>query len=424
MNNLITEKDNNIVSLPNVELEIAADLGNSKLKMIFDRDEKSILREPSVMRRIIKQPEITETNEKKLMANIFDQLFANVSSPSIKRAGSFMVGKRALTSTGGTLQNMNINLGKKYKEDLPIINLLTYIAAKATKDHYDANSVIPSALHVHCDLSTAIPASEYSVEKAGILEGRFKKGVHTVVLYIGDKQVTVQISFKFVKVTREGVPSLYAILEGPNEYFEEFNEIYQKENGKKIDGNFFAKKKILHADIGDGTSEYIYTEGMKPISDACTGARRGVGHALEEASELLKDQFNGNVELNRQQLAETLRNKTDKYYIEARNCMDEAIISQATLIHEDIQERYIRYTSSQAEIFAVYGGGSVTFKDELHKELKEFADEVKAQILWIPEKHAADMNVLGLNIMNKRIFLKTKKKFKTETKEETKKLEV
>ncbi|MDQ8094864.1 hypothetical protein [Bacillus amyloliquefaciens] len=189
-------------------------------------------------------------------------------------------------------------------------------------------------------------------------------------------------------------------------------------------GNSSRKKKILHADIGDGTSEYIYTEGMQPISDACTGARRGVGHALEEASELLKDQFNGNVELNRQQLAETLRNKMDKYYAEARNCMDEAIISQATLILEDIQETYIRNTSSQAEIFAVYGGGSVTFKDELYKELKEFADEVKAQLLWIPEEYAADMNVLGLNIMNKRIFLKTKKKFKPETKEETKKLEV
>ena len=34
------------------------------------------------------------------------------------------------------------------------------------------------------------------------------------VVYVGEEKVTVQIEFETVKVTREGIPALYAIFEG------------------------------------------------------------------------------------------------------------------------------------------------------------------------------------------------------------------
>ena len=33
------------------------------------------------------------------------------------------------------------------------------------------------------------------------------------------------------------------------------------------------KQKILHADIGDGTSEYIFSKGLNPVPDACWGEK-------------------------------------------------------------------------------------------------------------------------------------------------------
>lgn len=40
-------------------------------------------------------------------------------------------------------------------------------------------------------------------------------------------------------------------------------------------------------DIGDGTTEYIYTINQKPVLGNCTGERQGIGHALEKACKLL-----------------------------------------------------------------------------------------------------------------------------------------
>lgn len=58
------------------------------------------------------------------------------------------------------------------------------------------------------------------------------------------------------------------------------------------------------------------------------------------------------------------------------------------------------------DLFAVYGGGSIEFKDDLYDKLRAFAEQVGAKLLWIPEKYAIDLQVIGLNILNKNVFYK------------------
>ncbi|MGE2624545.1 hypothetical protein ACQH8C_25750, partial [Escherichia coli] len=87
------------------------------------------------------------------------------------------------------------------------------------------------------------------------------------------------------------------LIEGDQEILDIYNDQYKEKAVPKD----FVNKKILHADIGDGTTEYVYTVGLNPIPDNCTGERRGVGHAIESAIALLKEDTNGRVLLKRQQ---------------------------------------------------------------------------------------------------------------------------
>ncbi|PEM59939.1 hypothetical protein CN613_28190, partial [Bacillus pseudomycoides] len=104
------------------------------------------------------------------------------------------------------------------------------------------------------------------------------------------------------------IPPLYrmirALADSDNKMFDRYVEFCEKELKYSEDEiqtlltvEVFSKKKILHADIGDGTTEYIYTDGLNPIPDSCTGERRGIGHALLEAISLLQDKRPGVGEL-------------------------------------------------------------------------------------------------------------------------------
>ena len=94
-----------------------------------------------------------------------------------------------------------------------MVNVLSVMATKAVQTIYEEEGKLPKSIEVPASLILAIPASEYEGKKARFLESRFKENVH-IVMYVGEEKVTVQIEFETVKVTREGIPALYAIFEG------------------------------------------------------------------------------------------------------------------------------------------------------------------------------------------------------------------
>ena len=51
-------------------------------------------------------------------------------------------------------------------------------------------------------------------QNAKHLEQRFTNSNHVVVVYVGEEQVTVSLTFNSANITQEGVPPLFAILEG------------------------------------------------------------------------------------------------------------------------------------------------------------------------------------------------------------------
>ncbi|MEB6550203.1 ParM/StbA family protein [Heyndrickxia sporothermodurans] len=379
-------------------LKVANDIGNSQTKQIING---TLLKQPSVVKKIMVTPNVSETTLKQSIENLFDELLVNITSGAIKRNGMYMIGKRA-NITSDQVANMNIKLGEKYKHDIPILMTLSMNAAYIIQKVFEETNEVPKHLYGQVTMTTAIPASEYTPEKAKELEDRFSDNKHVVIVYIGNTTCTVELAYTNVKVVQEGVPALFAILESDSDILEKYNKEYDKELKPKD----FKNKKILHVDIGDGTTEYIYTVGLNPVNDACSGERRGVGHATEEARRMLKSELNGRVNLNRQQFIEAMRDPSHNLHDDTNRLMQEAKYSQSQMILEDIQEKFMTNTSNAAQVIAVYGGGSIQFEDELYQELIEFAEEVKIEILWIPEEYAVDLNVRGMDVLNTKILFK------------------
>lgn len=381
-------------------LTIANDIGNSETKM---KVNDVLIKQPSVIKRLFQKPNVTETNDDKNVTNLLDELVVNITSNAIKRDGLYFVGKRA-NITADQVDNMSIVIGGKYKHDIPVIMTLSMISARAIQLHYQEKKEMPSIINLDLLMTTAIPSSEFSHDKAKQLEKRFLDNDHVVIVYVGEKAVTVKLNFEHVKVTQEGVPALFALLESDKEILKEYNQFYKK----NVQPRDFKDKKIFHVDIGDGTTEYIYTIGVNPVNDACSGERRGVGHATEEALKLLKDEVGGYLNINRQQFVNILRDHSHNLHGLAIQFMSEARYLQANKILEDILEKYKNKTAGNVDVIAVYGGGSIQFEEELKDELLEFAKEVHCEVLWIPEKYAVNMNVNGMQVLNDKIFSKQK----------------
>ncbi|MEK5326093.1 ParM/StbA family protein [Aeribacillus sp. FSL M8-0254] len=383
-----------------MKIVVANDIGNSETKMIVNN---TLIKQPSVVKRLLSKPNVMETNVEKNIANLLDELIVHVTSNAIKRSGLYFIGKRA-NITADKVENMNIKLGNKSKHDIPVLMTLSMLAARSVQLAYQENQELPSSISVDVSMTTAIPASEYSADQARYLEGRFTSNDHVVIVYVGETPVTVTLHFQTVKVTQEGIPALYALLERDNEILKNYNEHYKKQAVPKD----FANKRILHVDIGDGTTEYIYTVGMNPVTDVCSGEKRGVGHATEEATQLLKEEVGGFLNLNRQQFMNIFLDPSHHLHDLAVRFMQEARYSQAQRILEDIQEKYSDIAGN-VDVIAVYGGGSIQFKEELYEDLLDFANNVHCEVLWIPEKYAVDMNVNGLHVINEKILFKKQK---------------
>ncbi|WP_186672981.1 ParM/StbA family protein [Sporosarcina sp. BP05] len=381
---------------------LANDIGNDKMKIReTESPELGVIKIESAYRKLTMVPEIQELDLKKNVVNLLDNLVVNITSSSIERSGLYSIGKKATDTSKANLYNMDIETGKKHEEDFMLIGTLGFVAARTIQKEFELSGEVRESLTTSVYMSTAIPASQHNAISARALEERFTKPTHIVIVFLGEKQITINISFKKVKVMKEGVPALYAILEGDEEMFEEFNV----ENSSEWNGSDFADKKIMHADIGSGTTEYVFTNGVNPVSDRCTGERQGMGHAIAEAIKLMEKKREG-LSINRQQFSKYIE-RPDEFPKDsevAKNLLSDTRVEQADNIFKSITNKNKNIMSNETEVFAVYGGGSIEFKEEMYEKLKEYAKKENAKVLWIPKGNAVTMNADGLNNLNINLF--------------------
>lgn len=377
------------------------DIGNAKTEIAYmENGEINYVRQPSVISQLLSKPESNDSDEKTIISDLLNGLSVQIFSESLARDGIFFVGKKAL-STPQNIRNMNISLGNKSKQDIPLITSISMLAGIAIKKHYSSRETVPKTLSLNVKMATAIPSSEYTKNAAKNLEDRFI-GTHTVNVYVGESTVLVTVNITHCKVTEEGKTAMLAFINSPQDILDEYNREYN-ESATPRD---FANALALHGDIGDGTSEFIFTNGFNPVPNGSSGVRVGVGHATNEAIRLYRNELGGMIgDITRQHFMELMKGTTEKSQI-ARQKMKEATYMQGMKIIETLQTAFMEKTASSAEFFFIHGGGSIAFKDDMYEELKSFAETTKGRVVWIPAKYATRMNSKGTFYLAKALFCK------------------
>ncbi|MBG9568456.1 ParM/StbA family protein [Brevibacillus agri] len=392
-----------------LKFSVGNDNGNSEQDIIIDG---KLIRQPNVNCPVDGLPWTEEIVPESLVTNLLDQLIVTVDSPSA-RPGMYYVGQFALKS-GEILDNMQVGIDMKCDVDLPIINTLANISGYAVQKVYEDTNELPESIQVKVDMTTALPVTQHSEESAAKFEQRFMINgqAHKVTVHLGKKRVNVEVIFSYVKAIPEATPVTFSIqksLDGEWRKDDIFKEFAETNKLEKVTGQYFADKRILHIDIGDGTTEYPVTVGNQFLRQFVHGSNHGAGHAIEEAL----DEFNRLIHLPdspRQFFSDVVKQPTHKYHDRAQKTLRLPLDNQAKQIIRNVRNQLTK-TRNEIDVLIVYGGGSILMRSVLEPYLKTLCEEREIQLFYIPKEYAVTMNAEGLYIFTKsKIFTALKAK--------------
>ncbi|WP_308636902.1 ParM/StbA family protein [Paenibacillus silvisoli] len=378
----------------NYHFFVGNDNGNSEHDLVIDG---KLVQQPNVNCRVDELPWREEQVPESFIKSLQDQLVVTIDSPSA-RPGMYYVGKFALES-GEIIDNIQIGIDSKSDMDLPVVNTLAQIAAAAVQKAYEEEKLVPAQLDIEVDMATALPVTQHTDETSARFERRFTNGKHHVTVHLGTHRVAVNIVFPFVKVVPEATPVIFTLQKDgagnwrEGEIFDEFTASYGIE--KKFNGSFFKDKRILHVDIGDGSTEYPITEGNRFLRQFVHGSHHGAGYAIEEALQ----EFNRLIHLPdspRQFFSDVLKNPKHKYHARALKTLRRPLESQVKQIVQHVKKQLTK-ARNEIDLICVYGGGSILMRTILYPYLKELCDEREIKLLYIPADHAVELNAMGLD---------------------------
>lgn len=398
---------------PEIHLDCTNDNGNSEQALYINGD---LVRQPNVYAEPTSKGFVDNVSPESQIENLMNQIDVTISSRSIQFNGDYYIGLKAIKSKYQPV-SMDVELDTKYDSDLPIINTLGTLAAKAVQNYFKENKKIPSELDVTVDMLTALPVEQWNPKNADVFAKRFTGAneslIHNVTVHINNVDVLVKIKFGQVKVAAEGVPALFALLFDQNlnnrndEIFKHFNDDY----GKEITGEYLKGKRISHIDIGDGTSDMPVTDGFNLDTHFVTGCNHGVGHAIEAAIQNFKEKHSTLKKLTRQKFSEYLKDENHQYHQDAVRFFQKTALVQSKFIFKHYQ-RVLSAFDNEVDLIVVYGGGSIALKDSLYPLLEDLGEKLGKEILWVPEEYAPLMNVEGLQVLLNRMKNQSKKKVK------------
>ncbi|OIJ21853.1 hypothetical protein BKP45_03930 [Anaerobacillus alkalidiazotrophicus] len=373
---------------------VGNDNGNSEHDIIIDG---RLIQQPNVNCVVDELPWSEEQAPESFIKNLQDQLVVTIDSPSAK-PGMYYIGKFALES-GELLDNMEVGIDQKCDMDLPVVNTLAQVAAAAVQKAYEDEKKIPEVMDVQVDMAAALPITQHTDESSSKFEKRFMGAAHHVTVHLGKQRVAVKVTFDFTKVIPEATPVIFTLQKDKEgnwregDIFKEFSETYDFK--KDFNGSYFKDKRILHTDIGDGSTEYPITEGNKFLRQFVHGSNHGAGYAIEEALA----EFNKLIHLPdspRQFFSDVIKNPNHKFYARAIKTLKRPLEGQAKQILQNIRKQLTK-ARNEIDVICVYGGGSILMRSVLYPMLKELCDQREIKLLYIPAQYAVIMNAQGLD---------------------------
>lgn len=399
-----------------VETELAADIGNSELAAYING---KLERFPNVFASTIKSGDPFPKELDELIPDLLEEMFVSITSESLTRPyGKLFVGHNAIKS-GEKPVSIQVQYEKKYKSNIPMISTLSLIANSEVKKYYSETKQLPQEMNIKVKHAVfALPINAFNAETAKTYKERFTQHTHLVTVYInkGQRHVLTKITFENVLVTGEGIPAIYALMQGKDNkfrtaedaMFSDFRKLYSEDKeAVAVGGKDFLKKRVVHIDIGDGTTDFPITSGINLNRDVLVGINSGVGHAILKSLDSFRAETNL-TKVERQKYSEYLINENSDYHTLAWELIEQPALDQADSIFQEFIS-IIDKIDNAFDYVLVYGGGSIVLREGLYPMLQDVCDQLGKKLLWIPKELAPIMNVEGLKIM---LYLSKKNKSK------------
>ena len=380
-------------------LKVGNDNGNSEHDLIINGVS---IAQPNVFAKVRKLPNLDEVNKEYVLENISDNLIVTCEDPS----GIYYIGNYALKS-GQKVRNIEVGIdNNKIESDIVMVNTLSQIAGFGVREYYNKFNNFDDIINIKVDMTTALPISYYSHKKSLEFADKFLNKSHIVTVHIGNSIARVKIDFEFVKVIPEGVTSIFALKECDNNIFKEYN----LKNNSKLNNDYFKDARVLHAAIGEGTSEFPITKGIEFNPDFIKGTNNGIGHAIDKAIEEFKA-LKGLSKFSRQDYSRILIDNSHKFHDDAMEIVEQYIDEESEEILHHIKTE-IQKANNEIDVVCVYGGGSIFMRNYLEANLKNFCDRAEIKLLYIPKEYAVTLEAKGLyNFTNSKIFGVLKSKY-------------
>ncbi|MDU3597550.1 ParM/StbA family protein [Clostridium butyricum] len=382
-------------------LKVGNDNGNNEHDIIINGN---LIQQPNVYAKVRKLPNFDEVNKSYVLENISKNLIITCEEPN----GIYYIGDYAIKS-GQTVRSIEVGVdNNKIESPIVKVNTLAQIAGYAIIEYAQENEIANAdIIKVKVDMTTSLPVSYYSKANATKFAEEFLNKKHLVTVHIGNKDVSVQIEFDFVKTIPEGVTASFYFKEASEDLFNEYNQ--KKED--KLDSEFFNKARVLHVAIGEGTTEYPLTTGIEFNPNFIDGSNNGVGHAIDKALDEFKEEV-GLIKFTRQEYSAILKDKNHKYHDLALDIVEQYIEEQAEEILVKTK-KVIEKANNEIDVVAVYGGGSILMRESLEKKLQTFCNRAKIKLFYVPEEYTVTLEAKGLyNFTCSKIFSSLKAKYK------------
>lgn len=381
-------------------LIFGSDIGNYSTEITSDM---GIILQPSFINFVSTVFEKTEEKTDAALTNLLENLKVKYVSDENKLNGFYHIGNSAIRNGGEMARSMNIVSNKKSSNDIPIIMTGSLIAAQIVLTAYNNGEITDDlkdyTFEQNISLTTGIPASEFNVERAEALQKKFAT-THEVTLYFGDSKAKVILNIYDCKVTEEGKTAMIYLSnltdEDKKNAFKSFHSI--KENKGRI-VIFESTTYSLGVDIGNGTIEFTYFQGVNPIRSK--GIDIGIGHAIESAIEAYSAKLD--VKIDRQTFYEILKSNSRKSAL-AKECLDGALREISVRILEEIKAAVSGLTKGQLDYLLISGGGSILLRDNIFDSLLDYCETSMYDLLYIDEEFAASLNSRGCYELGKIIF--------------------
>lgn len=376
-----------------LDVNVGNDNGNSEHDIIINGKQ---ICSPNVLAKVRKVPMLDEVNKDYVAEHIEDNLIVTVDSPSAT-PGVYYIGNYAL---GSREKVRSIEVGadnNKVDSEIAIINTLSQIAGFAVQEIYKKDNKIEQGIFVNVFMSTALPISQYNKNEADRFSDKFMKHKHKITVNVGILRVDVTINFKFVKVIPEGVTAVHAVHsldEIMSDNKDKFDVLSFDGIEKPVDSRYFKNKKILHIGIGEGTTELPITNDIVFDPNFIKGINNGIGHAIDRSLDEFKKEL-GLKDYSRQKYSEVLKDESHKFYPVASDIISTYIDDEAEeILHAAKTE--IQKANNEIDLIMVYGGGSISMRNQLENKLKSVCERGNIDLFYVPEKYAVILESIGL----------------------------